>query len=71
MDAPKRYVCDCGASYGNLDALMACQNGNHGNPRFGEQAMRDAVIEECARVAEEGYGSGGKLAAQAIRKLKV
>jgi hypothetical protein len=25
-----KYECDCGARYSNLDALLACQNANHG-----------------------------------------
>ena len=28
-----KHECDCGAVYSNLDALMACQNANHGLPR--------------------------------------
>jgi hypothetical protein len=29
-----KHECACGAVYSNLDALLACQNANHGLPRF-------------------------------------
>lgn len=33
------HECDCGARYSNLDALMACQNSNHGRPRLAKRPV--------------------------------
>lgn len=33
-----QHECDCGRRYSNLDALLACQNANHGGPRPAQQA---------------------------------
>lgn len=38
-----KHECDCGAVYSNLDALLACQNSNHGVPRDGQREIIDRI----------------------------
>jgi hypothetical protein len=43
-----KHICDCGAEYSNLDALLACQNANHGLPnnpsaRLTKKQFRNAL----------------------------
>lgn len=43
-----KHICDCGATYSNLDALYACQNANH--------YESPSEIEKLRRVYEHARG---------------
>jgi hypothetical protein len=44
------HECDCGARYSNLDALLACQNANHGRGSLGRDPIAQ-IMNDCFETA--------------------
>ncbi len=56
-----KHECDCGAVYSNLDALLACQNANHGARRKPESnAHYVAALERLWDMLSDAV-EGGRL----------
>jgi hypothetical protein len=62
-----KHECDCGARYSNLDALLACQNANHGGGggvlRNIDRTMNDcfeAAAKACEILGDEEFAKWAK-----------